>query len=82
MSKLDQVSHELLVQLGQGPKQEQIHLATYQVKPEQLKARGFSLIEDKQSSRILRSVLMRPEQVEWVPRLHTKVSDLAAKLIG
>ena len=81
MSKLDEVSHELLVQLGQGPRDEQIHLATYVVKPHQLRARGIELIEDAPSARILRSVLMKPEQESWIPRIHAKVEDLTRKLI-
>lgn len=81
MSKLDYVSHELLVQLAQGAKPEQIHLATYVVKPEQLANRGFDLANDAQTARILRSVLMKPEQVDWVPQLHDKVQALAATLI-
>ncbi|MFM8926968.1 MAG: pyridoxal phosphate-dependent decarboxylase family protein [Rhodoluna sp.] len=82
MTKLDEVSHELLVQLGQGDRKEQIHLATYVVKPEQLRARGFDLTEDSNHARILRSVLMKPEHETWVPILHQKVEKKAAELIG
>ena len=82
MSKLDEISHELLVQLGQGDRKEQIHLATYVVKPDQLRARGFSMAEDAKNARILRSVLMKPEHETWVPELHQKVEQKAAELIG
>jgi len=82
MTKLDYVSHELLVRSAQGARPDQIHLATYVVKPNQLQARGFNFREDAASARILRSVLMKPEQADWVPRLHSKVQDLAKYLIN
>jgi glutamate/tyrosine decarboxylase-like PLP-dependent enzyme len=82
MSKLDHVSHELLVQLGQGPREGQIHLATYVVKPNQLSQRGFQMAEDAKTARILRSVLMKPEHETWVPHLNQRIEDLASKLIG
>jgi len=81
LSKLDFVSHELLVQAGSGSRQQQIHLATYVVKPEQLKARGISMTEDAANARILRSVLMKPEHETWVPALHSRVQELARQLI-
>lgn len=82
MSQLDEISHELLVQLGQGPRAEQIHLATYVVKPNQLEQRGFKIAEDCKNARILRSVLMKPEHETWVPQLHRRIEDLARQLIG
>lgn len=82
MSKLDEVSHELLVQLGAGPKQQQIHLATYVVKPNQLAQRGFDLAKDADHGRILRSVLMKPEHELWVPKLHERIESLARELIS
>ncbi len=82
MSKLDYVSHELLIQAAQGERKEQIHLATYVTKPEQLKTRGFDLVQDAPNARILRSVLMKPEHETWVPQIHQKVESLARTLIG
>ncbi len=82
MAKLDDISHELLVQLGNGPRQQQMHIATYVVKPNQLAQRGFVFEEDAKTARILRSVLMKPEHETWVPKLHQRIESLAAKLIG
>lgn len=82
MSKLDHVSHELLVQLGQGQREDQIHLATYVVKASQLTQRGFHLAEDAKTARILRSVLMKPEHETWVPHLHERIQVMASQLIG
>jgi len=81
LSKLDYVSHEILVQAGAGNREQQIHLATYVVKPEQLQARGIQLSQDASSARILRSVLMKPEHETWVPTLHKRVEDIARELI-
>ncbi len=81
MSKLDDISHSLLVDLAKCSREEQIHIATYVVKPYQLKARGFTISEDAQQARILRSVLMKPEQEAWVPRLNDRISDLTRQLM-
>ena len=81
LSKLDHVSHEILVQASAGSREQQIHLATYVVKPEQLRARGISLNEDATNARILRSVLMKPEHETWVPTLHKRVQEIARELI-
>ena len=82
LSKIDEVSHELLVDLAKGPKAEQIHIATYVVRPNQLAQRGFVCTEDANSARILRSVLMKPEHETWVPKLHARIEELTGKLIG
>jgi len=81
LTKLDEISHEILVQAGSGSKAQQIHLATYIVKPEALQARGFKLNADAKNARILRSVLMKPEHETWVPALHNKVQEIARQLI-
>ena len=81
MKELDFLSHEVLVQAGLGAREDQIHLATYIVKPEQLSQRGIKLSEDASSARILRSVLMKPEHEHQIPFLHRRVEDLTRKLI-
>lgn len=82
MSSLDQISNEIMVQASQGPKIDQIHVATYSVKPDQLAARNINLQTDTDHARILRSVLMKPEHVDWVPHLHQTLDELAGKLIS
>ena len=81
MSQLDDVSHSLLVDLAKGAREDRIHIATYVVKPYQLAARGFNIEDDVKQARILRSVLMKPEQESWVPRLNERISDLASQLM-
>ncbi|MEI8231560.1 MAG: hypothetical protein WCG32_03215, partial [Actinomycetes bacterium] len=61
---------------------DQIHVATYSVKPDQLAARNINLKNDADHARILRSVLMKPEHVDWVPHLHETIDELAGKLIS
>ena len=82
MSELDLVSHEILLQASQGPRENQIHLATYVVKEDQLRQRGINLTKDTSAARILRSVLMKPEHEAQVPSLHSKVEDLARRLLS
>jgi glutamate/tyrosine decarboxylase-like PLP-dependent enzyme len=67
MTELDHVSHEILLRSSTGPREDQIHLATYVVKDQ---------------ARILRSVLMKPEHEAIVPTLHAKVESLARELLG
>ncbi len=82
MSELDRVSHELFVRAASGERSEQVHLATYVVKPDALAARGFDMVADADKARIMRSVLMKPEQEFWVGNLHAKVEELTKQLIG
>jgi len=82
LSELDRVSHELFVRSADAERKEQIHLATYVVKPQALKARGFNLIEDADQARILRSVLMKPEQENWIGDLHAHLEATTREMIG
>jgi glutamate/tyrosine decarboxylase-like PLP-dependent enzyme len=82
MSELDRISHEILIQASAGPKEDQIHLATYQVTAAQLAQRGINIEADIEKARILRSVLMKPEHEHLVPALHAKVESLAQELLG
>jgi len=82
MSELDHVSHEILLRSSTGPREDQIHLATYVVKEDQLKQRGILLDQNANQARILRSVLMKPEHEALVPTLHAKVESLARELLG
>lgn len=82
MTQLDYLSHELFLRSAAQDRQEQIHLATYVVSPAALKARGFDLTEDAEKARIMRSVLMKPEQEHWVGNLHTHLEAITKQLIG
>ena len=82
MSELDRLSHELFLRSAATDRKEQIHLATYVVKSDALKARGFNLTEDADKARIMRSVLMKPEQEHWVGDLHTHLEALTREMIG
>jgi glutamate/tyrosine decarboxylase-like PLP-dependent enzyme len=82
MSELDEVSHQILLQASQGPREDQVHVATYLVQADQLKLRGIEMTNDRSAARILRSVLMKPEHEAQVPALHSKIEDLARRLLG
>ena len=75
MSKLDEVSHRTFQNAFDCERPQQTHLATYNVKPAQLLARGIDMVYDRESSRIMRSVLMKPEQLALVPELHEHVEE-------
>jgi len=82
MSELDRISNEIFVQASSGPREDQIHLATYLVTAEQLRQRGIKIESDLEKARILRSVLMKPEHEDLVPALHLKVESLAKVFLG
>jgi hypothetical protein len=52
------------------------------VKPEQLFARGIEIEADVESARIMRSVLMKPEQEQLIPELHFHVEMWARRAIS
>jgi glutamate/tyrosine decarboxylase-like PLP-dependent enzyme len=82
MSELDRISHELFLRSASGEREKQIHVATYVVKPDALSARGFTLGEDAEQARIMRSVLMKPEQEHWVGGLHSQLEAITREMIG
>jgi glutamate/tyrosine decarboxylase-like PLP-dependent enzyme len=82
MSRLDTLSHNLFLAAADRERDQQIHLATYVVKPEALAARGFEIRHDADKARIMRSVLMKPEQENWIGHLHTNLESITRTLIG
>jgi glutamate/tyrosine decarboxylase-like PLP-dependent enzyme len=82
MSEIDRLSQAIFMQAEQAPRPEQIHLATYMVKPNALFAHGINVETDMAKARILRSTLMKPEHENWVPTLHTHIEDSARKLMN
>lgn len=82
MSEIDRLSQAIFMQAEQAPRSEQIHLATYMVKPNALFAHGINVETDLAKARILRSTLMKPEHETWVPNLHQKIEDAARQLMN
>ncbi len=81
LSSIDAISHAVFEKSFQAPRDQQIHLATYVMKPKGFARRGFDLEQDRDTARILRSVLMKPEQENWIPDLHSHVETLTRQLI-
>lgn len=82
MSEIDRLSQAIFLQAEQAPRVEQIHLATYMVKPNALFAHGINVETDMAKARILRSTLMKPEHETWVPKLHSHIEDAARLLMN
>jgi len=74
MRQLDEVSHAIFEMAAAPARPQQTHLATYVVKPEQLRMRGITLKDDAPTARIMRSVLMKPEHEPLIPEMHHHVS--------
>jgi glutamate/tyrosine decarboxylase-like PLP-dependent enzyme len=81
MASLDWASHEIFERSAKTERTNQIHLATYVMKPDGFAKRNINLSQNSESARIMRSVLMKPEQEHWIPDLHTHVESLAKQLI-
>jgi len=81
MSELDRVSQTIFERSSNLARPDQVHLATYVMKTEGLSKRGIHLEQDKGSARILRSVLMKPEQEFWVSKLHNHVESMAKSIM-
>jgi glutamate/tyrosine decarboxylase-like PLP-dependent enzyme len=79
LSDIDRISAAMLTAGMTAPPDDAVFLATYGVTPAALAARGHHIDADIPTGRILRSVLMRPEQDNWLDYLHTRVEQLAAE---
>ena len=78
MSAVDAASQAVFRIAGEGDPQQQVHVATYAVNGDQLRARGHGLRQDVDHARILRSVLMKPESQAEIPAIHSRLEQLAA----
>jgi glutamate/tyrosine decarboxylase-like PLP-dependent enzyme len=61
---------------------EAVFLSTFRVKSELIQTRYPQLIADSEWTTVLRSVLMKPEQADWVGRIHTKVEEYSAEVLA
>lgn len=78
MSALDAASQAVFERAAHGNPVDQVHIATYAVTAPQLEARGHRLDADADSSRILRSVIMKPESEAAIPAIHARLEDIVA----
>ncbi|MFZ1114797.1 MAG: hypothetical protein WAN44_03110, partial [Propionibacteriaceae bacterium] len=79
LSEVDAASAHVLNSGMERPSAEALYVATYSVNAADLEGRGHRIEADVPQGRILRSVLMKPETEEHVPRLHDQVLDLLAE---
>jgi glutamate/tyrosine decarboxylase-like PLP-dependent enzyme len=79
LSDVDAASAHVLNSGMERPAAEALYVATYTVDAADLERRGHRIEADLPHGRILRSVLMKPETEEHVPRLHDQVLDLLAE---
>jgi hypothetical protein len=82
LEQIDRVSAELFHRSAAVDRKEQIHLATYVMKQSGFAKRGFDIPVDpaRDSARIMRSVLMKPEQENWIPDLHSHVENVTKEI--
>lgn len=82
MSELDEISHKLFVMAADTTRPQQTHLATYVTTRQNLEPRGIELTWDAPQARIMRSVLMKPEQEVLVPEMHWHVEQWTKRAMG
>ena len=73
---MDGASAGVLTRGMRLPPEQSLFVATYTVDADALAARGHRVVADVPRGRILRSVLMKPENEECVPALHRQVVEL------
>ena len=76
MSAIDAASARVL-QAGMTNTSEPVFVSTLRVTADALRARHPGVTADTDGARILRSVLMKPEQEFFVPQLHERLERLA-----
>jgi glutamate/tyrosine decarboxylase-like PLP-dependent enzyme len=76
LSEVDAAS-ESIMQRGMTDADDPVYLATYAVTGEALRRRGHAVTADVPRGRILRSVLMKPENDDYLDHLHARVEELA-----
>jgi glutamate/tyrosine decarboxylase-like PLP-dependent enzyme len=78
LSEIDRASGHVLEAGMELPSAQSLFVATYTVNGTDLTARGHHVVNDVESGRILRSVVMKPETEAHVPALHRQVLGLLA----
>ena len=76
LSDVDRVSGRILDDGMALPPADAVFVATYDVTPSALAARGHTVDGRRRAGRVLRSVLMKPESEEVLPRLHAQLEQL------
>ena len=76
LSAVDRATGRILHD-GMAEREDQVFLSTLRVSADAAAARGLDITADADGARILRSVLMKPEQENYVDHLHARVEELA-----
>ncbi len=58
---------------------EPVYLSKFRVKSALIQSRYPQLVADSEWTTVLRSVLMKPEQADWVARIHARVEELVKR---
>jgi hypothetical protein len=77
LSTIDQASARMLAE-GMADPAHPVYLSTLRVTADAFARRHPGVAADRDGTRILRSVLMKPEAENFVPDLHARIEQLAA----
>ncbi len=78
LTAIDQVSARILAD-GMNDPERPVFVSTLTVEADAFAQRHPDVAADRDTARILRSVLMKPESENYVAELHTRVSELATR---
>jgi hypothetical protein len=81
LAAIDRASARMLA-AGMADRAHPVFLSTLQVSARDFARRHSGAAADRDSARILRSVLMKPEAQSHVARLHARVEHLAADCLA
>jgi glutamate/tyrosine decarboxylase-like PLP-dependent enzyme len=79
MSEVDRLSNAVLRAAMSTEPQDAVFVAACEVTPDALRARGHTLEWDAPKTKILRSVLLKPESEGWVDYLNGRLAELAKR---
>lgn len=81
LSAVDAAADRVL-RAGMADGEDPVYLSLLRVDAADLTRRHPQLTADADGARVLRSVLIKPEAEQWLPRLHARVAALAAEAVA
>lgn len=76
MSAIGEASQTLFTEAAALPPRDQLHLATYAVTGTAMQARGHDVRLDAETTRIMRSTVMKPESAAAINAIHDRIEAL------
>lgn len=82
LSRVESASDAVMNAGMHADPKDSVFVATYAIVADEMARRGHHLAQDQDRTRILRSVLMKPETDAWLDTIHTRLETLAKAELG